>query len=277
MTNTTSVRWAFNWSKWNPTEQEFKHAISCLQLDEKVKLGKFVFRKEVRASLVGRLLIRKFINDYLNIPYDNISLTRDLNNRPMLLNPPRPIDFNISHQGEYTVLAGELRNIKVGVDVMKLEYTGGKSLSEFFRIMNRNFSLSEWNEIKGRTSESEQIKMFCRHWALKESYVKALGVGLVVDLQQLNFQTFSELSEGEIINDTVLYKDGVKQDWIFEETLIDSHHCAAVALLMKEMTNKLTPIRYEKLNFNELIKNSIALHPEDDNYAKSYFLKSEKP
>jgi hypothetical protein len=51
--------------------------------------------------------------------------------------------FNVSHQGDLAVLAGVtgcLPGHSLGVDVMKFEYSGGKTLSEFFRIMTRNFS-----------------------------------------------------------------------------------------------------------------------------------------
>jgi phosphopantetheinyl transferase len=51
--------------------------------------------------------------------------------------------FNVSHQGDLAVLAGAtgcLPGHSLGVDVMKFEYSGGKTLSEFFRIMTRNFS-----------------------------------------------------------------------------------------------------------------------------------------
>jgi phosphopantetheinyl transferase len=51
--------------------------------------------------------------------------------------------FNVSHQGDLAVLAGVtgcLPGHLLGVDVMKFEYCGGKTLSEFFRIMARNFS-----------------------------------------------------------------------------------------------------------------------------------------
>lgn len=274
-----SVRWAFNWKEWNPSEKEFSHAISCVQLEEKERLDRFVFRKDVRASLVGRLLMRKFVNEYTHIPYDKIVFTRDNNNKPILNNSGINISFNVSHQGCYSVLAGEIRDVLLGVDIMKLEYTGGKQLSEFFRIMNRNFSSSEWEEIKGNETcmEAEQIAMFCRHWALKESFVKALGIGIVIDLKTIDFKTNSKLIPGKLICDTVLRWKGDIQNWLFEESLLDSEHCVAVALQENETAPKSQNKMFELLDYNELVANAIPMHSEDEQYVKKYFNKNENP
>ncbi|XP_063983316.1 L-aminoadipate-semialdehyde dehydrogenase-phosphopantetheinyl transferase [Diachasmimorpha longicaudata] len=275
-----SVRWAFNWGEWSPSEKELKLAVSCLQLEEKARLAKFVFRKDLKASLIGRLLMRKFINDSTKIPYDKIELERDkTTGRPILKNPSTPVSFNVSHQGNYTVLAGESEDLKIGVDVMKLEYTGGKALPEFFRIMNRNFSSSEWNEIRGApgTPESKQIAMFGRHWALKESYVKALSVGITVDLRELDFQTQSDLRSDKVVADTILYERGVRRNWNFEETLIDSDHCVAVALEIEKQKSHPQNNHFVVIKFEDLMKFAIPLHPEDDDFCKNYFGKAERP
>ncbi|XP_024937574.1 L-aminoadipate-semialdehyde dehydrogenase-phosphopantetheinyl transferase [Cephus cinctus] len=275
----SGVRWAFNWADWNPTVEEFSYAISCIQLDEKERLGRFVFRKDSRASLIGRLLMRKFVNEYVKVPYDKIMFTRDEGGRPILEVTPGNVAFNVSHHGRYTVLAGETKKITLGVDVMKEEYTGGKELKEFFRIMNRNFSTSEWEEIRGPvgTPQSEQIAMFCRHWALKESYVKALGVGIVVNLQKLNFKTKANLHEHELITNTELYIDGLKQNWLFEESLLDSDHCVAVALQENGSRPESQNVKFRKIDFAELMSNAVPLFPEDPSYSSRYFAKSEKP
>lgn len=277
------IRWAFNWKEWSPSKTQFEHAISCIQNEEKIRLGKFVFRKDIKASLVGRLLMRKFVNEYTGLPYDKIIFARDEYNRPILKNNFTTnfnISFNVSHQGSYTVLVGELAEIKLGVDIMALEYAGGKSISEFFRIMNRNFSTAEWEEIRGSTSEKsemEQISMFCRHWALKESYVKALGVGIVVDLRSIDFQTNSELSRNSVVTDTVLYIDGIKQDWLFEESLLDSQHCIAVALEKNKNPLHLHNTTFKIIDHEKLLAHSVPLCPTDSQYATLYFSKSEKP
>lgn len=273
-----SIRWAFKWFEWNPSEKEFAHAISCVQLDEKERLGRFVFRKDVRASLAGRLLMRKFVNEYGNVAYNEIVFARDEHNKPILKGGCSDLNFSVSHQGQYTILVGETRNVKLGADIMKLEYTGGKQLSEFFRIMNRNFSSSEWNEIKHPSmNELEQIGMFCRHWALKESYVKAIGIGITINLQMLNFKTNSSLKHNFVTTDTVLNMNGIKQEWLFEETLLDSQHCVAIALQENGKAPQPQNALFEIISTEKLLANSIPLFPEDVEYVEKYFKKQERP
>lgn len=276
----SAIRWAFNWKEWNPSEREFQYAVACVQSDEKTRLGKFVYRKDVRASLAGRLLMRKFVNEYADLPYDKIIFVRDEHNRPVLKDHSTVVSFNVSHHGSYTVLAGEIRNVKLGVDIMSLEYIRGKSVSEFLNTMKRNFSPAEWEEIEGSVAEKpemERISMFYRHWALKESYLKALGIGVLIDLKSLDFRTRSELSKDSVTTDTVLYIDGIKQDWLFEETLLDSQHCVAVALQENESSRSQSHNTFEMIDCDKLVERAIPLFPIDTVYTAQYFAKSEKP
>lgn len=276
----SAIRWAFNWKEWNPSEQEFEYAVSCIQSDEKSRIGRFVFRKDVRASLIGRLLMRKFVNEYAGLLYDKITFARDEHNRPILKDKSAVVSFNVSHQGSYTVLAGEVTDVKLGVDVMSLDQV--RNVSEFFRIMDKNFTTSEWEEIKGKSdsgkSEPEQLSMFYRHWALKESYVKALGVGIFIDLKNIDFRTNSELSKDSITTDTVLYINEVKQNWLFEESLLDSQHCVAVALQENEnFPRARSHKKFEIIDYDKLMMHAIPLFPGDPQYTIQYFAKSEKP
>jgi len=86
--------------------------------------------------------------------------------------------------------------IQVGVDVMKLSdarHTTTQKRREFFRLMRRQFTDDEWRQIEHPVVDEavktdRQLASFYRHWSLKESFVKAVGSGLTIDLQRLNFQ-----------------------------------------------------------------------------------------
>lgn len=160
--NAKSIRWAFKFSKWSPSNPDMLLASSCIQVEEKKRLSKFVFKNDVKSSLIGLLMMRKFVSDSSSIPYNEIKFVRDDKGKPYLDDQNIKLNFNISHQGDYVVFVGEVGELKLGVDVMKLEYTGGKTLTEFFRLMNRQFSTQEWLNIKGAGGEKEQIAMFCR-------------------------------------------------------------------------------------------------------------------
>lgn len=244
MTGGTHIRWAFRLANWQPDKAQIRRSFARIQRDEIDRLMKFVFLDDLKASLVGRLLIRNFVSIATGEANSRISLGRDARGKPFYCSPTgkHKLDFNVSHQGGYAVLAGwwttdrEATAVtRLGVDVMKMEYTGGKPIHEFFRLMDRNFTSEEWRYIKSTNISGEAIRRFMRVWCLKESYVKTLGVGITVDLRQINFIVKSELSvtPNEVTVSTGVALNGrttAEDNWHFEETLLDEDHCVAVAI-----------------------------------------------
>ncbi len=72
------------------------------------------------------------------------------------------------------------------------------------------------------------VKVMCFQ-CLKESYLKATGVGLHNRLSSIDFKISSPLSTQKMISDSVLSlpnEDGHK--WKFDEIMLDNSHCAVV-------------------------------------------------
>lgn len=259
-----NIRWAFNFTQWQPSHSDLLLATSCIQTEEKERLMKFVFKDDFKASLIGRLLMRKFISQIGGLEYNEFRIERDDKDKPVLYNN-NSLSFNVSHQGDYTVLAGRKMGGLIGVDVVKI--TQKKNPDDYFRLMSRSFSSQEWDTIK---NDNNPLSMFYRHWCLKESYLKAVGIGITINLQEVSFNVKSKLSD-EIIDDTQLYLKGQKSNWIFHESTLDNNHLVAVAL--NQQSEK---IPFEIINFETLMLNSVPLLHNDDNYVKKYFDKIEK-
>lgn len=289
------ARWAFDLSTWRPQLNELLLATSCIQTEEKTRLAKFMFREDFDGSIIGRLLMRKFVRDTIQIPYEQIQFDRDSRGKPHLVSKQQQqhhqslshyVDFNVSHQGSYAVLAGcclssdnrksQQLSTTIGVDVMKIEYTGGKSLSEFFRIMHRNFTANEWQCIRSNSDELGQTKAFMRHWCLKESYVKNVGVGISMDLQKIDFMINTmTLSTDQIATDTTVKVNGnLLENWIFEESLIDNEHCVAVALENHNDSNNSHT--FQLVTFEELMKGAVPLLDNDRQYCLNVLNKPYK-
>jgi len=74
---------------------------------------------------VGRLLIRKAICYLTGLPYHDVHLGRTEKGKPYLTNTlpdGLQLDFNISHDGDYAVLAAETSHL-VGIDTVQLDRT----------------------------------------------------------------------------------------------------------------------------------------------------------
>ncbi|XP_060602671.1 L-aminoadipate-semialdehyde dehydrogenase-phosphopantetheinyl transferase-like [Ruditapes philippinarum] len=275
----TSTRWAFNTRQWEPTVSDWVKASQCIQSEEKERIGKFVFKKDAKSSMIGRLMLRKMLHRRTKIPYADIKLGRTEKGKPYLMNNTpegcEKLSFNVSHHGDYVVLAAETFT-DVGIDVMKLETpVGANSISDFFHTMRRQFTQDEWVYIKSGKTEQDQLGNFYRLWCLKESYVKALGVGIGFEVKRLNFLIKSDLpSVGQTIDTTQLEVDGqFTIHWTFEETLLDNH-CIAVA---ETSSNPVKNPFFEVLTFNQLLEDSNPLSDPDQKYGEEFIKKPERP
>ena len=68
-------------------------------------------------------MIRKAISHLTGLPFCDIQLSRTDKGKPFLVNSVtdgNQFDFNVSHDGDYTVLAAETA-YQVGIDMMRLD------------------------------------------------------------------------------------------------------------------------------------------------------------
>ena len=104
-------------------------------------------------------------------------LVEGAHGKPYLKEYPQ-IHFNISHCMGLAVLA--IGDCTVGID------------AECVRpyrepLLKRVLSDAELRQME-EAGESEREELFFRFWTLKESYVKAVGCGITVPLQDISFQ-----------------------------------------------------------------------------------------
>lgn len=282
-----SVRWAFRCGSWTPTRSEWLFASRCIQPEEKDRIGQFVFAKDAKSAMAGRLLLRKFVCEKVGVPWPHIRLERSPRGKPYLATPPQvgpgslTWSFNLSHQGDYAVLAAE-QGLQVGVDIMKTVMPGSSSVPEFFRIMTRQFTPYEWSVIRSAGSEQQQLAAFYRHWALKESFIKAIGTGLGFNLQRVEFHLSPKpLTQSQPVRQTTMHLDEEEQDdWLFEESLLDDDHQVAVALGADTSSLSVplpAPCPFALLSFSDLIGSASPLTDEDPSYWESFSAKADGP
>ncbi len=138
------------------------------------------FDKRKRDYLVGRytakkLLLENFIKD-AKITFKDISILKDTDGKPELyINDKRPdIMLSISHSGDFASAVASKELKFLGIDTEKIE-PRAKSWAE------QSFYNTEYHT-------NSDDKFLTTLWAKKESVVKALGVGLSVDLYDIRFE-----------------------------------------------------------------------------------------
>lgn len=128
----------------------------------------------------GLLLLRRALREQYGIDCGDgrkPDLIEGAHGKPYLREYPQ-IQFNISHCMGLAVLA--IGDCSVGIDV---EYV--RPYRE--PLLKRVLSAAELRQMEA-AGEAGREELFFRFWTLKESYVKAVGCGITVPLQDISFQ-----------------------------------------------------------------------------------------
>lgn len=248
----TQARWYINITKWKPTKDEWLALTSGIAREELERINKFQFQEDSKSSLIGCALIRKFLTQVTGTPTNQLILTRNQYGRPEICKEyraaqthwPCQIDFNVSHSGDYCVLAGASSHdrqmgVKVGVDVTKIVNKSEGELARFLDLMKRReFTRGEWETVERADGDRQKCINFTRLWCLKESYIKAIGLGLSFKLNRIDFRFADErkyhipmtaLKSG-LLSDASVSLDGqAANDWQFYLTALDDEHIVALA------------------------------------------------
>eukprot|EP00667_Euglena_gracilis_P015605 EG_transcript_16237 len=181
------LRWAVRSGAWQPGEAEWRFLLGRLPEPEQAHVQRFKFEEDRKRALLSRLLQRAAVCAAVGLPYDTVVLRRTKGNKPFLAVPhSRPdapnFNFNVSHEGDYVILATENVCI-VGADVAAPQQVRRRGqpverAADFFANFESVCSEREWRAIRAQPTDALQLAAFRRHWSLKEAFVKARGDGL---------------------------------------------------------------------------------------------------
>lgn len=93
------------------------------------------------------------------------------------------IYFNLSHSGDYAVLA--VGDSPVGIDI---EYKSRNYMS----LAKRCFCREEYEDIAAVEEEQERRRRFLEYWTMKEAYIKYVGEGLRIPLNSFRIERGSD-------------------------------------------------------------------------------------
>lgn len=124
-------------------------------------------------SAAGSLLLAQMVCRISGYPVPSISIHRYPNGKPFLPDFPN-LHFNISHTDKVAILAIDTQ--LVGVDVESVS-------SARMAVADRFFSISEKEMLK-KCSKSQRDGLFFELWTARESFVKAIGIGIFASMGQ---------------------------------------------------------------------------------------------
>ncbi|KAJ3159601.1 hypothetical protein HDU86_001610 [Geranomyces michiganensis] len=193
--------WAFNVAAWNPSQETYAALLALLPADESARLARYHFPIDARRSLVGQLMARAAVCKVAaanRTTWADVVLQRTPLGKPELISPMMPnLLFNVSHHGSWAVMACSAHASMLGVDVGYID-EAVLSDPEFYSAFDHCFTPAEWAWI--RSNPALQLARFYRLWTLKEAYVKAVGVGLGLDLMRVEFEVKGDDHSNIVVN-----------------------------------------------------------------------------
>lgn len=157
--------------------------LELLNPAEREQQARFHFADDRLRYLVTRAMVRKVLSRYADVAPKSWTFETNAYGRPeisRLHTQARHVRFNLSHTKGLIVLA-VCHAFEIGVDVEHLDRQAALAVADRF------FSKLEAAELVSLAPEL-QLQRFFDYWTLKESYIKARGMGLSIPLDRFSFQ-----------------------------------------------------------------------------------------
>lgn len=137
----------------------------------------------------------------------------------------------MSHHGKFVSIAADPHSL-VGVDIVDISTRSPSAKSsciEYIKMFSGQLTPSELSYILKQETNDEKFTAFFIVWSLKESYIKAIGLGLGFDLSQINFEVHFEGTSTKKGVAFATIKGSRRPDWSFEFFTLDDRHIMSLA------------------------------------------------
>jgi 4'-phosphopantetheinyl transferase len=151
--------------------------------DERARHRSFHFERDRRQFLATRALARTVLSNYAPVPPAQWRFVAGQHGKPRVAQPAitPPLFFNLANTPGLVTCAVSVAHEMIGVDVERM-----KDESGLLGLADRFFSSSEARAIRALPAAG-RLRRFFACWTLKESYIKARGLGLALPLDQFSF------------------------------------------------------------------------------------------
>jgi 4'-phosphopantetheinyl transferase len=197
-----------------------------LSSDECARADRFHFARDCHRFIVARGMLRKILGAYLKKEPGHLSFSYSPYGKPALADErdAGELSFNLSHANELALIA-VTRGRGVGVDI---EFIRPEFASE--EIAERFFSTHEVAALRA-LPKSIQSEAFFNCWTRKEAYIKAIGEGMSMPLDQFQV-SLAPGSRAELLGN--LRDANEVSRWSLQELAPGPGYAAAIAVEGKD-------------------------------------------
>lgn len=160
---------------------------ALLTAEERERQARFRFARDRRRFLVTRALVRSVLSRYAAVRPQDWVFSLGTHGRPAIFAPHTAamLEFNISHSADLVML-GVTAGRTLGIDTESVAAREGG-----FEGLDRYFAPEESAALLA-LAPGERRRRFFELWTLKESYIKARGMGLAIPLDAFRFELIGE-------------------------------------------------------------------------------------
>ena len=205
-------------------------AFDSVSAERKEKLSRYRFLKDRVLSIGAEVLLRKALTD-CGITLPEIRYGFETGGKPFLKGLEW-FHFNISHSEDLVMVA--VSENRIGCDIEKWTEID-------LDIAKKFFFREEYENIAAVTASEERNELFFRYWTLKESFMKATGLGMKLPLD--SFSIIIGKNGGISVRQNV-------DERIYSFKEIDAFHGYKCALCV---AGKLGEMQVETVDFREIL------------------------
>jgi 4'-phosphopantetheinyl transferase len=198
-----------------------------LDSNEQARANTFKFNHDRHLYVTAHLYVRKILSQYASLSPSSWCFQTNAYGKPFITNHQyTELYFNLSHtQGLIACILAYRQ--AVGVDVER-----HRQLHDFNALCQTAFSPLEVADILSLKKRSSQEQRFFTYWTLKESYIKARGMGLSIPLQQFSFIE-KKTEKWALHCDSNVMKSG--KNWRFSSHKTNEHYLATAVAPSKRI------------------------------------------
>ncbi len=209
---------------------------SLLSADECKRYQRFFFEPDRLTFLVAHALVRTALSSYSPTLPAQWSFRFNRYGRPEIdaAGGSSSLRFNLTHSGDLVACVVS-KTIACGIDVESM-----RPVENLMRLARAVLAPQELEELRSRPP-GERLAHFYEYWTLKESYIKARGLGLSLPLRALDFRFEGAHLAG--FETTAAVGDD-RSYWQFSVGQVDASHKLAVALRRANATRLAVLCRF---------------------------------
>lgn len=172
------------WFKYHTdsfSQSDFEHSVSLMTAKRKERIERITHKDTLLSTVFGEWTAKNALSEYCDIPIEKIVFYYTEFGKPYI--KELPIHFNISHSGNWIVVA--IDDAPIGIDIEVLRPID-------LCIHKRLCTESDMQYLFGdkvffdNTNDPDTIRRFFEIWTAKEAYFKKIGTG-ITDLKSVSY------------------------------------------------------------------------------------------